>query len=164
MDAKYFISKLNMLPHPEGGYFKEFYKSNELIKKEHLPDRFGGHRAFSTSIYFLLNEKDVSKLHKIESDELWYYHSGSSVTIICLHKDYGLKKYKLGLNLENEELPQVLVEKGTWFGAFLNDETTYSLVGCNVAPGFDFEDFVMGDKEKLFSDFPKHKEIIIKLT
>lgn len=162
--SKYFIEKLNLLPHPEGGFFKEIYKSEEKIHKDHLPERYNGHRHFATSIYFLLETGNRSKLHRIKSDELWYFHAGCSCTVVTIDDNGKLEEYKVGTNIEKGEQPQAIVTKGLWFGAYVNEPDSYSLVGCAVAPGFDFLDFEMGDREKLLQEFPQHKDIIIKLT
>lgn len=162
--AKYYIEKLDLKPHPEGGFFKEIFKSEEKMHQDHLPERFGGHRHFLTSIYFLLETGNISKFHKIKSDELWYFHEGVSCTVVTIDDNGKLEEHKVGLNIANGEQPQAVVKQGLWFGAYVNKPDSYSLVGCAVAPGFDFLDFEMGDRENLIKQFPHHKEIITKLT
>jgi len=163
-DAKYWIRKLNLKKHPEGGYFKETFRSNGIIRADHLPDRYPGNRTFLTSIYFLLESNDISSLHRIRSDEVWHFYYGSSLTIFSIDPEGMLFKMKLGSNLEDGELFQVHIKAGNWFGATVNDEESYSLVGCNVAPGFEFEDFELGQRRELIKLFPRHKDIIQILT
>jgi predicted cupin superfamily sugar epimerase len=162
---KYYIEKLGMGKHPEGGWYKEVYRASEEIKKAGLPNRFSSSRSFSTVIYYLLEGKEFSSLHKIKSDEIWYYLDGSAaleITVIDKNKD--LEKKILGKDIEiNEELIQV-VEEGCWFGSKLKNSSGWSLVACSVAPGFDFEDFELGERSQLLELFPDYKEEIIGLT
>lgn len=162
--AEHFIKSLDLQKHPEGGYYREVYRSNELIKKEYLPDRFNGSRCFSTSIYFLLESSDFSAFHRIKSDEIWNFFSGSSITIYILDSSGNLKQIKLGSNINNNEHFQLTVLYGCWFAAKVNEPLSYSLVGCTVSPGFDFEDFEMGNRKELTEIYPQHKSIIEELT
>lgn len=162
--AKYWIEKLNLLPHPEGGYYKEIHRSDESVLKENLPERFSGHRSFSTAIYFLLEGSQCSKFHRIKSDELWHYYDGSSATIYVIDKNGRLTEHKMGLNIEGGEQPVRIVKTGDWFGAKVNDSKSYILVGCTVSPGFHFDDFEMADRKSLIKEHPQHKSIIEKLT
>lgn len=160
--AKEIIEKLNLLPHPEGGYYKEIYRSNEQITK--LSDRYSGERAFATSIYFLLNEDQKSNFHKLKSDELWYYHEGSSLSVYIINEEGILKTFKLGLDLDNDELPQLTIHKNSWFAAEVNYKTSFCLMGCMVSPGFDFSDFELGKREELLEKFPEHSGLIRNFT
>lgn len=161
-DAKYWTEHLNLLPHPEGGYFKEVYRSNEKIKLNSLPDRFSDDRSISTSIYFLLVVDEFSAFHKIKSDEVWHFYDGDPVSIYVIDNEGKLIEYKLGINPDDGFAPQVIIPANTWFAS----ETTgsYSLVGCTVAPGFDFNDFEMGDRHLLTGQYRKHQEIIHRFT
>lgn len=163
-NSKYWIEKLNMLPHPEGGYFKETYRSEESINKNHLPARFAGDRNHSTAIYYLLENEQTSKLHRIKSDEMWHYHDGEGLIIYSIDKDGNLTENKLGLKIETGESPQILIPAGEWFGAKLNKPNSYCLAGCTVSPGFHFDDFEMGERKSLMESFPQHKKIIEQLT
>ena len=162
--AEYWIEKLEMTPHPEGGYFKEVYRSEESHKGEHLPNRFGGDRSHGTSIYFLLVGEQVSKFHRIKSDEIWHFYEGSPVTIYRITGDGELVETVLGRDYENGEHLQAVIPKNEWFGAEVNDKDSYSLCGCTVAPGFHFGDFELAKKEFLIEKFPKLYEVINKLT
>ncbi len=120
-----------------------------------------GERPCSTAIYFLLRRGDVSALHRIASDEVWHFHAGAPLRIVCLDAR-GRTDLRLGLDLASGETPQAVVHAGTWFGATsLGD---FTLVGCTVAPGFDFADFEMGDRAALERDYPEHVEIVRALT
>ena len=162
MDADYWINKLGLEKHPEGGYFKEVYRSRELIPQNALPDRYGGPRSFGTSIYFLLRGQEVSKLHRIKSDELWHYYTGSSLTVHVLDLDpQGVyTTERLGGEPEKGEVFQTKIDAGCWFGASVDDSESFSLVGCTVSPGFDFDDFELGDREELLRLYPVHTSVI----
>ncbi len=162
--AKYYIEKLNLIAHPEGGYFKEVYRSNEIIQAEHLPNRYTSARNLSTSIYFLLEGEQVSKFHRLKSDEIWHFYDGSPIKIFTLSSDGNLEERILGKNLETNEAPQIVIEKGNWFGAKVKGKNSFTLIGCTVSPGFDFEDFELADKNELIKKYPAHKKIIDELT
>ncbi len=162
--AGLYISKLQLSPHPEGGYYKEIYRSGEIIKAEYLPDRYKASRAFSTSIYFLLKNNQVSLFHKLKSDEIWHFYDGCGVKIYIIEKNGAIKEILLGNKLKEGELPQIVIRKNYWFGAELLDKSSFCLMGCTVSPGFDFKDLRLGEREKLLNLFPQHEKIIKKLT
>ena len=162
--ADYWINELNLLPHPEGGFYRETYRSEEKIPRGALPVRFTGDRPFATSIYFLLRGGEMSALHRIRSDEVWYYHAGSPLEIFVIEPGGTLSVLKLGLRIETGEFPQAVVPAGCWFGSALASVEPFSLVGCSVAPGFDFTDFELASRETLLNEFPAHREIIMRLT
>lgn len=161
--ADYFIKNLNMTPHIEGGYYKEIYASEEEVPSKDENEEMREVRKLWTSIYFLLRNGEVSNFHRLKSDELWYYHSGSPLTIYMINHEGELLKEELGLNVEIGEKPQILVPKGYIFGSAMNAEE-YALVGCMVAPGFDFKDFELFERAYLLEMYPQHKEVILKLT
>jgi uncharacterized protein len=161
--AAYWIDHLELKPHPEGGFYKETYRAAESIPAAALPGRFAGARSFSTSIYFLLRSQDKSLFHRIKSDELWHFHAGSTLAIYVL-SEKGLTIHKLGSRVEEGDALQVVVPANTWFGAKAMDANAYTLAGCTVAPGFDFQDFEMATTSQLRNDFPTHHEIIRQLT
>lgn len=162
--AKKYIELLNLESHPEGGYFKEIYRSGEIILPEGLPERFRKGRAVATSIYFLLDGKQVSNFHKLKSDEIWHFYDGCGVKIFVIDNDGNLSEFVLGKNIENREMLQVVIENNHWFAAELIDKHSYCLAGCSVAPGFDFEDFELAEREKLMDTFPEHKDLIKRFT
>ncbi|RMD50451.1 MAG: cupin domain-containing protein [Ignavibacteria bacterium] len=152
------IEKLQLIPHPEGGYYKETFRSNDTVKIER--ENTNHSRNTLTSIYYLLSGKDKSHFHKIKSDEIWYHHSGCDVLIHIITNDGELKTEKLGPNGNH----QVVVTKEQWFAAELVNKNEFALVGCAVAPGFDFSDFTLGSRNELIKSFPQHKEVIEKFT
>jgi len=164
MNADDVIEKLNLLPHPEGGYFKETYRSLETIKKKCLPERYSGNRTFSTQIFFLLKGNQFSSFHKLNSDETWHFHAGCPIEIISISPDGTLAKTILGINLLDDQLPQYTIPAGIWFAAKPLDIQSFTLVSCSVAPGFDFADFQLGDKDFLIKQFPGHSQIITQFT
>ena len=160
---EYWIRHLELLPHPEGGFYKETYRASESVPATGLPARFGAARSFSTAIYFLLRSHDRSLFHRIKSDELWHYHAGSSLTIYIL-TDAGIVTRTLGPDIENGESLQVVVPANCWFGAKVAAANSYTLSGCTVAPGFDFADFELADRHTLLKTFPACSSIIELLT
>ena len=163
--ATYWIEKYNLLPHPEGGYYAETYRSSESVDKGALPERFTGNRSFSTGIYFLLGKENFSAFHRIKADEMWHFYAGDALDIFVIYPESGqLEIIKLGSNPDNGETFQAVVPAGTWFGSRPAAGSDYCLVGCTVAPGFDFEDFEMADREILIDLFPQHKKMIQELT
>jgi len=161
--AKYWIEKLELIPHPEGGYFKEAFRSEEGISKTALPERYTSGRNYYSSIYFLLKNDDISAFHRLKSDEVWHHYEGCSVELHVLSEGGGYKLLKLGKDLENGETPQVKMKKGDWFGAELRDKSRYALTGCTVAPAFEYEDFEFGRKSELLKEYPEQKEVIERL-
>jgi predicted cupin superfamily sugar epimerase len=151
---KKLIEKLNLKPHPEGGFYRETYRSTVLH----------GEHSVSTAIYFLLSKGDVSHLHRITSDEIWHFYAGGALEITEILPDKTMKKTILGSDFENGQTPQYCVSAGHWFGAAPCEGTDFALVGCTVAPGFSFEDFELGDRQELLIQFPEFEEDIIKLT
>ena len=137
MTAKQYVDLLKMTPHPEGGFYKECFRSKQSIQ---FPD-FEGERSVSTSIYFLLEKGQTSALHRIKSDEIWYFHDGQTLEIIELDEQGNEKITLLGKNLMSGEVLQHVVPAGIWFGARLAPNSEFCLVGCQVSPGFDFRDF-----------------------
>lgn len=158
------VTKLGLAPHPEGGYYKSTYASTEDISDNELSVTFEGVRKLYTSIYFLLTSEDVSHFHRLKSDELWYFHGGSSLIVHVIDENGEYQELKLGLNLDQGEVPQVLVKKNSIFGSSVKDKDTYSLVGCMVSPGFDFQDFELFTQAELLEKYPQHEEIIMKLA
>ena len=163
MDAQYYISNLNLQPHPEGGYFKETYKAAESIPAEALPTRFNGNRSFSTAIYYLLQQGDFSAFHRINSDECWHFYAGQTLLIHTIENDGKYFCTKLGADINAGEAFQFVVPATAWFAAEPAGNSAFALAGCTVAPGFDFADFEMADKQFLVSAFPQHSDVITRL-
>ncbi len=147
------IQNLELIPHPEGGYYREIYRSKETMQ---IHNKI---RNFCTSIYYLLEKNNFSAFHRISSDEIWHFYIGSPVRIHIL--DEFSKKYQ-SIILGSEYNFQYVVSKNLWFCAELVDKTSFSLIGCTVSPGFDFKDFELARKEYLLEKFPDYKELIEK--
>ncbi|MGL1934936.1 MAG: cupin domain-containing protein [Fibrobacterales bacterium] len=160
--ADYWIESLKMTQHPEGGYFAESYRSDDQL--ESLPERFAGGRSASTAIYFLLEGSQVSHFHRIQSDEMWHFYTGSPLTVHVIDPMGVLFHLKIGSDPEAGEQFQGLVRAGCWFGASLEEPNGYALVGCTVAPGFDFADFELAKRDDLLSEFPEYEDTIRLLT
>lgn len=158
MTANDWINKLTLLPHPEGGYYKETYRSPE----DSAFKGFEGNRNISTAIYFLLQEKDKSHFHRIQSDELWFFHEGEALEIFIL-REKEVEVIALGKNIHAGEQLQAIIPAGLWFGARLKYQEGYALVSCTVAPGFDFRDFELGKRGELMELFPQHAGMIKQL-
>lgn len=162
--AGYWITNLGLTPHPEGGFFREVYRSPESIPSEGLPARYPGPRSFATSIYFLLEWGSPSVLHRLRSDELWFFHEGGPIEIVMIDPAGNLNSRLLGLDRGRGEEPQAVIPAGTLFGARVSGDNAYSLAGCVVAPGFDFADFELPQREDLLRRHPEHAEIIKEFT
>jgi len=160
-DAKYWIDRLGLKPHPEGGWFKEIYRSDEIITASALPARYTQPRNFCTSIYFLLEHPDFSAFHKLRSDELWHFYAGSPLSVYRIDNN---GEFKNDILLSGTEgLPFISIRRNTWFAAEVFTPGSYSLIGCTVAPGFDFSDFTLADRAELSKAFPQHSQLIERL-
>lgn len=162
--AKQWRKVLGMNPHPEGGFYRQNYRSAEWILEDHLPRRFNGPRTFSTAIYFLLEGDDFSAFHRIRQDEIWHFYSGSALIIheIDLHGNY--QTTRIGADWRRNEFPQAVIPAGHLFGATVSDSNGYALAGCTVAPGFEFDDFELPRRPELVQQYPQHRSIIESLT
>ncbi|MEI6322618.1 MAG: cupin domain-containing protein [bacterium] len=155
-----FIARLGLKPHPEGGFFVESFRSP---LEQTLPD--GRVRAASTAIYFLLPCGAFSAWHRVSSDEVWHFYDGDPLGLITLNREGILENATLGREIASGQRPQFVVPAGVLQAAKpLNGEYGYSLVGCTVAPGFDFNDFEMPDRAALLNLFPGHSAVISALT
>ncbi len=162
--AKYYIDKLKLTPHPEGGYYREIYRSGEFIHIEGLPDRYKNKRAFSTSIYFLIEGRQISKFHRLKSDETWHFYDGCSIKIYILDENKNLNEIIIGKDLSEGNLFQFTIKKNNWFAAELIEKDSFALIGCSVSPGFDFEDFELAERNYLIKNYPEYEIIVKKFT
>lgn len=162
--AGYWIESYAMQPHPEGGYFAETYRSSETITQRALPDRFTGDRNLSTAIYFLLESHHFSALHRIQSDEVWHFYAGGPLEVFVFDPAGNLEIIRLGSDPDQGEVFQAVVPAGYWFASRPAAGTPYSLVGCTVAPGFDFADFELSNSQTVISKNPEHQKLIQELT
>lgn len=164
MNANDYIQHLHLLPHPEGGWYRESYRSSENILPAALPSRFSDERAFSTAIYFLLEQGNFSAFHRIQSDEVWHFYAGDAIEVIEIHPDCSLHCTVVGAKVWEGETPQHVVPAGVWFASRVKEGGGFALVGCTVAPGFDFADFHMAEREVLLREYPEHQQTIRELT
>jgi len=162
-DAAYWINQLGLEPHPEGGCFKEIYRSEATVPGEALPG-YDGPRNLGTSIYFLLQDEEFSALHRIKQDELWHFYAGSTLTVHVIDVAGRYSPIRMGPDPEAGECVQALVPGGSLFGASVDGSRGYALVGCTCIPGFDFADFEMLGRDELLGRYPQHKELIERLT
>jgi predicted cupin superfamily sugar epimerase len=162
--AEVWVQELGMTAHPEGGFYKEVYRSKDTLSTGQLPERYPSARALGTSIFYLLRQGERSVFHRLISDELWYYHSGGPLEIIEITPEGQLIATRLGPNILAGEVLQHCVPKGHWFGARPLKNTEYSLLGCVVFPGFEFEDFELAEQQTLVSQYPQHRTVIEQLT
>lgn len=166
LSADQIIERLELRPHPEGGFYRETYRAADVLPGRALPAPIDGDRACSTAIYFLLSGGQFSALHRLRSDELWHFHLGAPLEIIEIAPDGRLVVTRLGPDLLAGERPQVAVPAGHWFGARLTgpERGSIGLVGCTVAPGFDFADLEVGRRDRLIKAYPQHESVIRALT
>ena len=162
--AEYWIEKLALQAHPEGGYFREMYRAAESVPATSLPGRYGSARSFGTSIYFLLKSEAFSAFHRLQSDEGWHFYAGQPVTVHILSPAGDLQSPRMGPDFEAGERFQLHIPANHWFAAEVTEPGGYCLVGCTVAPGFDFADFELAEGEKLGRAFPDHAALIHRLT
>ena len=163
-NAKYWIEKLGLEPHPEGGYFRQTYRSEIAIAREALPAGFTGARAASTAIYFLLEGKNFSAFHRLRSDEVWHFYAGEALMVHVINPAGTYSAIRLGRDLDAGEIPQAVVPAGCWFASHVVGWKSFAVVGCTVAPGFDFEDFEMARRAELVARYPEQREWIERLT
>jgi uncharacterized protein len=160
--AEYWIQNLGLKPHPEGGFFKEMFRSSISVNKDDLPKGYKSSRRLTTSIFYLLRSEDISRLHRLRSDEIWYFHYGSAVRIIYIDRE-GKKHTKLlGPNFEKAEYFYMHIPAGNIFAAEVVETNSFSVFSCVVSPGFEFDDFEMFEKEDLIQAYPKHADFIEK--
>jgi uncharacterized protein len=163
MTPEQLIAHYQLVAHPEGGWYKETYKSTEKIAGSALPLRFGGDRHLATAIYFLLEAGNFSAFHRIKSDECWHFYGGQALEIFVLAQDGSLTITQLGSNIRAGELYQYVVPAGCWFASKPAAGTAFSFVGCTVSPGFDFLDFELATASQLSAVYPQHEPLIALL-
>jgi predicted cupin superfamily sugar epimerase len=164
MSAKTLIDEYQLLPHPEGGWYKETYRSKATIISSDLSPEQSGDRSFSTAIYFLLEQGNFSAFHRIKSDECWHFYAGETLVIHMINESGVLTTVRLGSDSRNGEVYQFVVPANTWFASIPSTTAIFSFVGCTVSPGFDFIDFELAKASNLIDQFPQHRDLIISLT
>lgn len=158
------VEKLGLLPHPEGGWYREVYRSGEKTGGKALPPRFTGDHAFSTSIYYLLESGDFSAFHRIKSDETWHFYLGSPLKLYILQDDGSLLTVLLGDNVSTGHVFQWTIPYGLWFAAEVSVPGSFSLMGCTVSPGFEFDDMEMATLGELKSRYSRYATLIRRMT
>lgn len=159
MNIDELVRHFGLAPHPEGGWYVQTYKSAGCISGDALPEGWGRH-AFSTGILFLLGQGEYSHLHRIRQDEMWHFYLGGPLRLATLSPDGRSEEILLGQDILHGQQVQVVVPAGTWFGATPGCGSAFSLVGCTVAPGFEFADFELARPEVLLRDFPDCRAMI----
>jgi len=161
--AKNLIEELKLEKHPEGGYYREVYRSEEIIS-EGLPRRYKSGRCLCTAIYFLLQGKDFSAFHRLKSDEIWHFYAGTALDIYVINENEELDIRSIGNSQDGDISFITVINRGQWFAAEVRDKKSFALAGCTVAPGFGFRDFELGKKDELITKYPAYKELISRLT
>lgn len=158
------VKQLDLEAHPEGGFFKETYRSTGEVDTSSLPENYQSNRNYSTCIYFLLTSENFSAFHRIKQDEIWHFYKGSPISLHIISREGNYEKHMIGSNLERGEVPQFVVRGGDWFASEVETPERYALAGCTVSPGFDFEDFDLAKRDKMLFDYPEFGEVINRLT
>jgi len=154
------IARLQLQAHPEGGFFRETYRAGMRV----TPEGASHQRSASTAIYYLLCDGAHSAWHRIKSDEAWHFYAGAPLDVYVLEQDGTLARLRLGNALEHSDAVfQAVVPAGLWFAAECADPATFALVGCTVAPGFEFSEFELADTQALLAEYPQHREAILRL-
>lgn len=158
--AQSWIKRLQLRKHPEGGYFRETYRSKIVANIA----GYDGPRHVATAIYYLLTGDQFSAFHRMKSDEMWHHYAGSSLTLYVIDGGRDGKLSKVRMGRSKRETLQAVLKAGSWFAASVNDPKSYCLLGCTVCPGFDYRDWELGKQEELVKMFPQHKTIIERYT
>jgi len=161
---RYLIRKLGLKPHPEGGFFRETYRSKSVLPCSQSPSGKLKRRSVATCIYFLLTQGTFSAFHRLRSDEIWHFYEGTPLYLYTLNSRSGYRRITMGTGAGRLISPQAEIPAGTWFGAELAPRGDYALLGCTVAPGFDYEDFELASGASLAKKFPLHTSLIRRLT
>ncbi len=158
------MDKLKLEPHPEGGYYRQTYRADLGLPHNALPPQFTGPRAASTAIYFLLEGENFSAFHRLRSDELWHFYLGAQLAVHVIDEHGEYSEILLGSDPEAGEVLHAVVKAGCWFASQVKDGKSFALVGCTVAPGFDFDDFELAKRKELSRLYPQHRKLIETLT
>ena len=165
LTAERIIKLYNMKPLPgEGGYYVETYRAKEGIEKSSLPERYGEDRCHGTAIFYLLTPDTQSYFHRLKSDEIYHFYLGDPVQMVLIHPNGTTKVLFLGHDLQAGQFVQVVVPGGIWMGSVLLEGCKFALMGTTVAPGFEFADRELGDRETLLQQYPQHEGFIKRLT
>ena len=152
-EAARLARKLGLEKHPEGGYFKQTYRSDIMVNVE----GFGSPRSAATAIYYLLAGSEFSAFHRLKSDELWHHYAGGALVLYAINDE--LSKIKI-----DKSMPQAVIRAGTWFAAAPYSKKSYCLAGCTMSPGFDYRDWELGKRDELIRAYPQHKKVVERYT
>ena len=155
--VSHWIATLHLQPHPEGGYYKEVYRSPNQVTRKDSDET----KSACTSIYYLLEGEDYSGFHRIKSDELWYFHKGSPLHIHVINEE-GIHETNELSDTATGSL-SLVVKAGLWFASEIPSKSGFALVSCAVAPGFEFSEFEMAKKDELTAAYPVYKDILVRL-
>jgi len=156
-NAQYWIEHLELKPHPEGGYYKEVFRSQQQVIRANASDS----RSACTSIYYLLEGNDFSGFHRLLSDELWYFHKGMPLLVHVINEKGNYSKLELSDNVSGNL--SIVIPAGSWFASEIPSKSAFALVSCAVAPGFEFDEFEMAKKDELIALYSTHAEILNRL-
>ena len=162
--AEYWISRLQLIKHIEGGWYRETYRSASNFPIFPANPDFPSARSFSTAIYFLLQGSEFSAFHRIASDEIWHFYDGDPLQILEIETDGRITEHRLGNDPDSSFSFQAIIRSGNWFASRLAAGGQYALAGCTVAPGFDFSDFELAERSALLLSYPQHSGLIQSLT
>ena len=149
---------------PEGGFFRETYRSRWHVSEEYLPEGTHGSRSIATAIYFLITPDTFSALHRMPGTEIFHFYLGDPVIMLQLQRDGSTQRITLGHDLAGGQQPQVVVRGGVWQGSRLAAGGKWALMGTTMSPGFDYADFHIGDRQQLSAQYPKVAEMIRQYT
>ncbi len=164
LTGKDWVKKLDLQEHPEGGYYRETYRSLDIVNQDGSLNKYDSSRNASTAIYYLLIDEDFSRFHKLKSDEIFHFYSGSALDVHLISEQGKYSYYKLGNMPDQNQILQLVIPQQTWFACGVSQPKSYSLIGCTVAPGFDFDDFSIAEQESLIKLYPQHENIIKQFT
>ncbi len=155
--AAEWIEALQLEPHPEGGFFRETYRAGTTVQASSHPEP----RSASTAIYFLItSEQPATRLHRLRSDEVFHLYEGGPLQVLVLRPNGSSEAPVLGLDIASGQRPQIVIPAGSWFGTKLSDGVDHCLIGCTVAPGFDFDDFELATGTQLKARHPTRAALI----
>jgi uncharacterized protein len=163
MTASDVIRTLNLIPHPtEGGMFRQTYAAPNCIELAGYPSP----RRTSTAIYYLLEPHTFSEIHRLRSDEIFHHYAGDPLEMLQLPEAQPGRRILIGSNLAAGERPQVVVPRDVWQGSRIapGGGIGWSLIGCTVSPGFEYEDYESARRAALISQWPQWSELITALT
>ncbi len=157
------IQALGLIPHPEGGFYREFYRSKHVLGKKSLNADLKGKRELGSTIHYMLTSDSCSAFHRLCSDEIWHFHDGSPFLLHLINPDGIYSVVRLGLDANVGQVPCFVIPAGYYFGAEVAEENSFALASCTVIPAFSFDDFEMPTSDELISIFPHLRNEIMHL-